>query len=81
MSKVVPVDVGIQNDDVTEVSGQGLAPNVMAILDHAATLQPGMPVQPIPSSGGGSPAGGAPGSKAHSSSKPQGGGQPTGGQH
>jgi HlyD family secretion protein len=89
MSKVLPVDVGIQNDDVTEVSGPGLAPNVLAILNHAATLQPGMPVQPI-SAGGGPPAGGPPSGKAHGSTpqgnkppgnKPQGGGQPTGGQH
>jgi HlyD family secretion protein len=80
MSKVVPVDVGIQNDDVTEVSGQGLAPNVMAILNHSATLQPGMPVQPIPSGGGGPPPGGAPPNKAHTS-KPQGSGQPTGGHY
>lgn len=90
---VVPVEMGIQNDDVTEVSGAGLAPNVMAILNHAATLQPGTPVMALPP-GGGPPGGGPPGGAAPSgkapagkapaakasSAKPQ-GGQPTGGQH
>ncbi|HLJ84840.1 MAG TPA: efflux RND transporter periplasmic adaptor subunit [Candidatus Eremiobacteraceae bacterium] len=79
VAKQLPVDIGIQNDDFTEVTGQGLAPNVMAILNHSVTLQPGTPVQPIGSTGG-PPAGSAPGGKAKSS-KPQGSGQPTGGQH
>jgi RND family efflux transporter MFP subunit len=47
-SKSVPVEVGLQNDQLMEVSGPGLKAGVMAILNHAATLQPGMPVQPIP---------------------------------
>jgi HlyD family secretion protein len=40
----IPVDVGLQNDQMMEVSGEGLKPGVEAILNHAVTLQPGMPV-------------------------------------
>lgn len=47
-AKSVPVETGLSNDQVTEVSGAGLKPGVQAILNHAATLQPGMPVQPLP---------------------------------
>ena len=50
-AKAVPVDVGLQNDQQMEVAGPGLAPGMMAILNHAATLQPGMPVQVIPAGG------------------------------
>ncbi len=48
-AKSVPVETGLSNDQVTEVSGAGIKPGVQAILNHAATLQPGMPVQPLPS--------------------------------
>ncbi|HXW75825.1 MAG TPA: efflux RND transporter periplasmic adaptor subunit [Candidatus Eremiobacteraceae bacterium] len=44
----VPVDVGLQNGDVNEVSGAGLRAGEQAILDHSPILQPGMPVQVIP---------------------------------
>lgn len=47
-SKSVPIEVGLQNDQMMEVSGPGLKPGVQAILNHAATLQPGMPVMVIP---------------------------------
>lgn len=47
-AKTIPVEVGIENDQQMEVSGPGLKPGVQAILNHAATLQPGMPVQVIP---------------------------------
>ena len=71
---VVPVDIGIQNDDYTEVAGKGLAPGVQAILNHAATLQPGTPVMALPPGGGppgaGPPGGGPPG-KAPQGGKPQ----------
>jgi len=50
-AKSVAVEVGLQNDQMMEVSGPGLAAGTQAILNHAATLQPGMPVQPIPSAG------------------------------
>jgi len=56
MSAVVPVEIGLQNDQFMEVTGPGLKPGVKAILNHAATLQPGMPVQAIPSQ----PQGGGP---------------------
>lgn len=46
-AKSIPVDVGLQNDQQMEVSGAGLAAGTQAILNHAATLQPGMPVQPL----------------------------------
>jgi hypothetical protein len=58
---VVPVDTGLQNDQWTEVTGKGLAPNVMAILNHSATLQPGTPVMVLSAQGG--PPGAAPGAK------------------
>ncbi len=47
----VPVDVGLSNDQEAEVSGQGLKPGVLAILNHSVLLQPGTPVQPMPASG------------------------------
>jgi multidrug efflux pump subunit AcrA (membrane-fusion protein) len=55
-SKSVPVEVGLQNDQLMEVTGPGLKPGVQAILNHAATLQPGMPVMVIPAQ----PQGGGP---------------------
>jgi HlyD family secretion protein len=58
---VVPVETGLQNDQWTEVTGKGLAPNVMAILNHSATLQPGTPVMALSAQGG--PPGAAPGAK------------------
>jgi multidrug efflux pump subunit AcrA (membrane-fusion protein) len=58
----VPIDLGISNDQVAEVSGQGLKPGVMAILNHSALLQPGTPVQPLP-------AGGAPPAKSAANSQ------------
>jgi HlyD family secretion protein len=72
----VPVDLGLQNDQWTEVTGKGLAPNVMAILNHSATLQPGTPVMALPAGGGppGPPPGGkAPGTKTPSGTKPKAG--------
>lgn len=44
----VAVDTGLENDASIEVSGQGLKPGMLTILNHPATLQPGTPVQPIP---------------------------------
>jgi multidrug efflux pump subunit AcrA (membrane-fusion protein) len=58
---VVPVEIGLQNDQWTEVTGKGLGPNVQAILNHSATLQPGTPVMALPAGGG--PPGKAPGTK------------------
>jgi len=49
VAKEVPVDVGIMNDQLAEVSAPGLKPGVQAILNHSALLQPGTPVQVIPS--------------------------------
>ena len=72
ISASVPVELGISNDQEAEVSGAGLKPGVQAILNHAATLQPGMPVQVIPA--GGPPGGGA---GAPQSGKP--GGKKSGG--
>lgn len=61
-AKQVPVEVGLENDQQMEVSGPGLKPGMMAILNHSATLQPGMPVMVLPPGGGGPPgAGGPPG--------------------
>jgi HlyD family secretion protein len=57
---VVPVELGLQNDQWTEVTGQGLGPGVMAILNHSATLQPGTPVN---AGGPPGPPGAAPGAK------------------
>jgi multidrug resistance efflux pump len=51
-AKAVPVEIGLENDQEMEVSGPGLKPGVQAILNHAATLQPGMPVQAMPAQGG-----------------------------
>ena len=78
---VVPVQLGLQNDQWTEVTGQGLAPNVMAILNHSATLQPGTPVSTGPPMGG--PPGAAPGAKAPSKAptKAPGGTKPKAGSH
>ncbi|MDQ2817296.1 MAG: efflux RND transporter periplasmic adaptor subunit [Candidatus Eremiobacteraeota bacterium] len=47
-AKPVAVEVGSQNDAAVEVSGPGLKPGIQAILNHPATLQPGMPVQVMP---------------------------------
>ena len=47
-AKEVLVDVGIMNDEVAEVTAQGLKPGVQAILNHSALLQPGTPVQVLP---------------------------------
>ena len=58
-AKEVPVEVGIQNDQQSEVTGAGLKPQVMAILNHSALLQPGTPVMVLPAGPPG--AGGAPG--------------------
>ena len=73
---VVPVAVGIQNDDYTEVTGPGLKAGIQAILNHAATLQPGTPVMALPP-GGGPPGGGPPGAGAQggapAAKTPQGG--------
>lgn len=76
-AKSIPIDVGLQNDQQMEVSGQGVAPGVQAILNHAATLQPGTPVQVVPPQGQGAPGQGASGGKpagGHGSttSKPRG---------
>jgi HlyD family secretion protein len=73
---VVPVELGLQNDQWTEVTGKGLAPNVMAILNHSATLQPGTPVMALPAGGGppGAPPGAkTPGTKTPSGTKPKAG--------
>jgi HlyD family secretion protein len=45
---LLPVETGLENDQVIEVSGEGLKPGIQAILNHPVTLQPGMPVQAIP---------------------------------
>ena len=47
-AKEVPVEVGIMNDELAEVTGQGLKPGVQAILNHSALLQPGTPVMALP---------------------------------
>jgi multidrug efflux pump subunit AcrA (membrane-fusion protein) len=47
-AKAVPVEVGLSNDQETEVSGAGLKPGVQAILNHSPLLQPGTPVQVMP---------------------------------
>jgi HlyD family secretion protein len=57
-AKEVPVEVGIQNDQQAEVTGAGLKPGMLAILNHSALLQPGTPVQtlpPMPPPGGAGP--------------------------
>jgi len=59
-AKAVPVQVGLENDQQMEVSGPGLKPGTMAILNHSATLQPGMPVMALPPGGGGPPGAGGP---------------------
>jgi HlyD family secretion protein len=79
---VVPVETGLQNDQWTEVTGKGLAPNVLAILNHSATLQPNTPVMALPAGGGppgGGPPGAAPGGKPAGGAKPMGGAKPAGG--
>lgn len=48
----IPVDLGLSNDQVAEVSGAGLKPGVLAILNHSVLLQPGTPVQVMPAGGG-----------------------------
>jgi len=68
-AKEVPIEVGIINDQQVEVAGQGLAPGVMAILNHSALLQPGTPVMVLPPPGAGPPGAGGPG-------RAPGGGQP-----
>jgi membrane fusion protein (multidrug efflux system) len=47
----IPIDLGLSNDQIAEVSGAGLKPGVMAILNHSVLLQPGMPVQVLPAGG------------------------------
>ena len=74
-AKVVPVELGLSNDQQAEVSGPGLKPGVMAIINHSVLLQPGSPVMVLPP-GGGPPGAGPPGAgggppKAASSGKPQ----------
>ena len=64
-AKQIPVDLGLFNDQQAEVSGAGLSPGVMAILNHSLTLQPGSPVQPMPAGGG--PPGGASGAQPRAS--------------
>ncbi|MBV8082002.1 MAG: efflux RND transporter periplasmic adaptor subunit [Candidatus Eremiobacteraeota bacterium] len=51
MAQQVDVQVGIENDQVAEVSGPGLKPGVQAILNHSVLLQPGTPVQVLPPPG------------------------------
>jgi multidrug efflux pump subunit AcrA (membrane-fusion protein) len=58
----VPVDLGLSNDQVAEVSGAGLKPGVLAIVNHSVLLQPGTPVQVMPP--GGPPQGGPPQAKS-----------------
>jgi HlyD family secretion protein len=58
-AKEVPVEVGVQNDQVAEVTGAGLKPGVQAILNHSALLQPGTPVQILPPPGAAPPKGAA----------------------
>jgi len=48
-AKSIPVDVGLENDKQVEVSGPGLKPGIQAILNHSVALQPGTPVQAMPS--------------------------------
>lgn len=85
VATVAPVEIGIQNDDYTEVTGKGLAPGVQAILNHAATLQPGTPVMALPPGGGppggGPPVGGPPGKGPKGGGKPQQSATPKAGQH
>ena len=57
---VVPIELGLSNDQQAEVSGQGLKAGTMAILNHSVTLQPGTPVMVMPP-GGGPPGGPPPG--------------------
>ena len=54
-----PVETDIENDQEVEVSGAGLKPGVLAILNHSALLQPGTPVQTMPPPGAGPPQGAA----------------------
>ncbi len=56
IAQSIPVEMGISNDQVAEVSGAGLKPGLEAILNHPLTLQPGTPVQVMPAGG---PPGGA----------------------
>ncbi|HZV79036.1 MAG TPA: efflux RND transporter periplasmic adaptor subunit [Candidatus Binatus sp.] len=51
MAQQVDVEVGIENDQVAEVTGPGLKPGVQAILNHSVLLQPGTPVQVMPPPG------------------------------
>src|ERR1700694_124573 len=59
-AKSIPVELGLENDQQAEGGGAGLAPGVMAILNHSVTLQPGSPVQPLQAGSGGQPGAGAP---------------------
>lgn len=68
-AKTVPVELGLSNDQQAEVSGPGLKPGVMAIVNHSVLLQPGAPVMVLPPGGGPPGAGGPP--KAAPSGKPQ----------
>jgi hypothetical protein len=59
-AKFVPIDMGFNNDQQAEVSGEGLKPGVMAIINHSVFLQPGSPVMVMPPGGGPPGAGGGP---------------------
>lgn len=59
-AKLVPVELGFNNDQQAEVSGEGLKPGVMAIINHSVFLQPGAPVMVLPAGGGPPGAGGGP---------------------
>ena len=58
-AKLVPVEMGFSNDQQAEVSGEGLKPGVLAIINHSVFLQPGSPVMVVPP-GGAPPGSGGP---------------------
>jgi HlyD family secretion protein len=74
-AKLVPVEMGFSNDQQAEVSGEGLKPGVLAIINHSVFLQPGAPVAVMPAGGGPPGAGGgsqaAGGAKTGGSPKPK----------
>jgi len=57
-AKLVPVEMGFSNDQQAEVTGEGLKPGVLAIINHSVFLQPGAPVMVMPPGGGPPGAGG-----------------------
>jgi len=59
-AKLVPVEMGFSNDQQAEVTGEGLKPGVLAIINHSVFLQPGAPVMVMPPGGGPPGAGGGP---------------------